>query len=215
MKRISAKGFTWVACLATVAVFVACASALTSGFQHWTFEEKRVALARRGAYIASSVALTTAQGEVRRLWPDAGRERMYLVDFIYTRCPSVCQVLGSEYQRMQEALRVQGDSGVRLLSISFDARDTDEDLRAYVRRYRAQEELWTIATARDAGAIGRLLRELAIVVVPDGMGGYVHNGDIHLVNGEGELLAIFPYEEWEQALAAATRLARITERGGV
>ncbi|HZW23216.1 SCO family protein [Noviherbaspirillum sp.] len=205
MKSLPAKAFTWAACLAVLSAFAGSVFALTSGFVHWTFEDHRIALAEGRALKAPALVIEDADGKMRQPWPGAGKNRVYLVDFIYTRCMSVCQVLGSEYQRMQEVLRSQVHAGVTLMSVSFDGRDTHDDLRGYAERYRASPEHWIVGTP-PTGA-GRLLKELGVVVVPDGMGGFVHNGDIHLIDGEGVLLGIFPYDEWEQALAAAVRYA--------
>jgi protein SCO1 len=52
-----------------------------------------------------------------------------------------------------------------------------------------------------------LLRALGVVVVPDGSGGFVHNGAIHLLDGQGSLRALFDYTRWPEALAAARRVA--------
>jgi len=186
-----------------LSAFAGSVFALTSGFAHWTFEDRRVALAQGGALKAPALVLDDADGKVRQAWPGAGKNRVYLVDFIYTRCMSVCQVLGSEYQRMQEALRTQAHPGVMLLSVSFDERDTLADLRGYAERYRAAPEHWIVGAPHPG--VAHLLQDLGVVVVPDGMGGFVHNGDIHLIDGEGVLLGIFAYDEWEQALAAAVR----------
>jgi protein SCO1/2 len=66
------------------------------------------------------------------------------------------------------------------------------------------------ATRDDALA---LLRSLAVVVVPDGEGGFVHNGAIHLLDERGRLRGLFEFDQWPRALAAAHQLAA-TRRGG-
>jgi protein SCO1/2 len=52
-----------------------------------------------------------------------------------------------------------------------------------------------------------LLRSLGVVVIPDGEGGFVHNGDIHLMDERGRLRGLFAFDQWPQALEAAQRLA--------
>lgn len=217
MNTTSNKAATLIGCLGMLAVCAACVSALTSGFEHWTFEDRRIAMAQRGELRSGRMDMVTSAGDVQNPWPGAGRGRIYVVDFIYTRCPLVCQVLGSEYQRMQDILRVRLPAGVQLLSISFDTRDKVPDLLDYGARFRADPTLWTVAAPRHPAHTERLLKDFGVVVLPDGSGGYVHNAAIHLVNGEGELVGIFPYEEWEAAIESAARYvghaARTSSRG--
>ena len=42
-----------------------------------------------------------------------------------------------------------------------------------------------------------------MIVVPDGEGGYVHNGDIHLLDARGMLRGVFTLDQAEQAPGGA------------
>lgn len=44
------------------------------------------------------------------------------------------------------------------------------------------------------------------MAIPDGEGGFVHNGAIHLLDERGRLRGLFELEQWPQALAAARLL---------
>jgi protein SCO1/2 len=190
------------------AVSVAAVGALTRGFEHWTFEDLRQALATLGQLRAPPTAVRTSRGDVRTLFEGEGRRDVYLVDFIYTTCASVCQSLGSEYQRMQTALDDQPVRRVQLVSLSFDvARDSEAELGAYARRYGARPDRWTVAAPLTEQRTRELTQRLGVVVVADGTGGYVHNGDIHLIDGSGVLRGVYAYEEWPDALDAARGLA--------
>lgn len=215
MSPAGARVLTVAVCALVFACFSMAVAELTSGFRYWTFEEKRVALAGTGTVRIQQIELQDASGYKRHLWRDELEEDIYLVDFIYTRCPSVCQALGSEYQRMQDILLARGrqDSRIRLLSISFDDRDSIEDLQVYASRYRAAQSKWMVARATSSAQMRNLLDKLEVVVIKDGTGGYTHNGAIHLINGQGRLLAIYPYESWEEALGAAMFHAAGSEGG--
>jgi len=180
------------------------AAHLTEGFACWTYEDLRRARAGRLELQAPALQLRTADGRLWRPWsPGQGGDALYLVDFIYTRCPSVCRALGSEYQQMQAALRETG-SRVHLLSLSFDiAHDDPAALAAYGRLYRAEAGRWTVAVPRSPEDLARLLTQLGVVALPDGRGGYVHNGALHLIAADGRLLAIHDYPDWQAALAVA------------
>lgn len=199
-----------VTCTLAIAILVFATHTLTRGFEAWTYDDRRALDLQRGLLVARPLALLTSRGESLQLWGSSPHApRAYLVDFVYTACPGVCQVLGSEFARMQAALRATGDgSAVGLLSISFDVeRDDQAALAAYARLHRADGSTWIVAVPQSADTSRRLLQELQVVVVPDGSGGYVHNGGIHLLDGHGRLRGLFAFDEWERAMAAAQRLA--------
>lgn len=196
-------------CLAMVVGFVALVHRQTQGFEVWTFEGQRQQLLSEGMLQAAPVPLRTAEGALPSPWSAdaAAPAGAYLVDFIYTQCPSVCRALGSEYQQMQAELERRGDRSVRLLSVSFDvAHENARTLRAYARTYQADPARWTIAVPPSPEDSETLLRSLGVVVVPDGFGGYVHNGAIHLLDARGRLRGLYALDEWPQALEAAQRL---------
>lgn len=139
----------------------------------------------------------------------AGDGRIVLVDFIYTRCESICLALGNEFQQLQRRILAAGlQDRIHLLSISFDpAHDTPAVLARYSERLGADPAVWRFASP-DAAALAPLLNAFGIVVIDDGYGGFVHNAAIHLVQADGRLARIFDAGANRQALHMATRLAR-------
>ncbi|MDO9404858.1 MAG: SCO family protein [Polaromonas sp.] len=132
---------------------------------------------------------------------------VYVVDFIYTRCPTVCQALGSEFFRMQEALRSEGVSGIRLLSVSLDpAVDGRAELAAYARLHKADPAFWTVAAPERISQGLALMRKIEVIAIADGWGGYVHNSALHVMDADGRVSAILDHADWEMALAEAMAL---------
>ena len=107
----------------------ASAAWLTHDFQVWTAEGARrleVALSPVAAPPVRIEGPGVAAQPLPQLLADG--QSVTIVDFIYTRCQTVCLSLGSVYQQMQATLadgpRHDAAAGrVRLLSISFDGRD--------------------------------------------------------------------------------------------
>ncbi|MEO8280945.1 MAG: SCO family protein [Ideonella sp.] len=202
-------------CLALGSAFVWGVWRQTSGFEVWTFEGRRQLQVAAGKLQAPVVQLRNADGSAAPTpWrPDSVAPAAYLVDFIYTRCPGVCRVLGNEYQQMQAQLleRSRQDPAyyrVQLLSLSFDvAHDDVRQLQATAVRMGARQAHWRFAVPASEVDSQSLLRALGVVAIADGAGGFVHNGDIHLLDREGRLRALFRFDEWPRALAAARALA--------
>jgi len=192
----------------------AAASWLTYGFQAWTDEGARrleVALQPVDAPRVTVDGPGVAAPPLPALLAQGGG--VTLVDFIYTRCQTVCLSLGSSFQQLQAALladRAAGaHAGVRLLSISFDgAHDTPAVLQAYARTLQADPLVWNWVRVPDAAQQQALLRRLGVVVVPDGRGDYEHNAALLVFDSRGRMVRIFDLAEQQLAFNYARHLAR-------
>jgi protein SCO1/2 len=197
-----------VACGLTFAACITAMATLTRGFEHWTFEDLRLAAVQRGELRAPPTPARTSRGETIVLFAGGDTPTLFLVDFIYTRCPGVCRALGNEYQQIQKALDAAPSPGVQLVSLSFDlAHDGSAELAAYATLQRARADRWAVAVPLTPAANRKLLQQLLVVAIDDGSGGYVHNGDIHLIDGAGQVHGVYTFDRWPDALAAARRLA--------
>jgi protein SCO1 len=115
-----------------------------------------------------------------------------LIDFIYTRCPTLCGVLGDDFHSVLELMSNAGTGApIDLLSISFDPQNDDrEALQLYGDRYGAKAPHWRIAAPTDDRGLAALLQSFGVVVIPDGLGGFIHNSAVYLVDARGRLTRI-------------------------
>ena len=139
------------------------------------------------------VALETQAGD--RINLAALRGKWLLVDFIYTRCQTLCLALGSDFARLEDELARPIASGrVRLLSISFDpSNDSPRELVAYLERFHRRGPGWLAARPTNEAGLVELKRRFGVTVVPDGFGGSTHNAGIHLVNPQGRIVEILDF----------------------
>lgn len=133
--------------------------------------------------------------------------RKLAVEFIYTRCDTICYSLGSAFRQLRDALPASAlGRDVALLSISFDPqRDGPAELRDYARRFGADGTAWKIARPADGADLPALLATFGIVAIPDGLGGFAHNAALHLVGRDRRLQRIVDLDE---APAFASMLAQ-------
>lgn len=133
------------------------------------------------------------------------RHKLVAVEFIYTRCVTMCSALGAGFRLIRDSIPAAAlGRDVALVSISFDPQnDTPERLKAYARRYGADGHGWRIARVRDEAELAALLATFGITVIPDGAGGFEHNAAIHLLDRSGQLALIADYN---QPLTFATHL---------
>ncbi len=202
-----------VALLIAVLGFAAFAG-MTDGFNVLTSEAARRLAVTKHPLAIPDVRLLDTQETIQPLRDALARDgRITLVDFIYTRCNSICTVLGDEFQQLQQAITSAGlQHRVRLLSISFDPTyDHPAELRRYAHRMKADPMVWSFVSTADAEELGPLLSAFGVVVIPDEMGGFQHNAAIHLLTPDGKLARIYGFAEFRQALQDADRFA-VTEK---
>ena len=177
--------------LAVAAAGVGALATVTDGFRTATTDGAwRLAVAARPRVIPD-VTLVDQTGATFRL--SALRGRPVLVAFFYTNCPAICGLLAGQFQLALDALlKRPGGREVRLLSISFDrARDTVAVLADYAERLGADGRTWRVARVADPAELEALLDAFAVVVLPDGVGGFVHNAAIYRVDADGRLTRVY------------------------
>jgi protein SCO1/2 len=84
-------------------------------------------------------SLLDQDGRRVRLVSDVIADRIVVMDFIYTTCPTVCPVLSAIFQKVQADLGDRLGRDVVMISMSVDpGTDTPERLKAYARKYKAR-----------------------------------------------------------------------------
>ena len=145
-----------------------------------------------------------------------GREdllgKVWLVDFIFTSCSTVCPDLTWRMGRLHRALKDEPDVG--LLSITVDPeRDTPEALTSFAERYRALQEGWYWLTG-EKEAVLDLVTKGFFQSVEDGTtpGDIAHSSRIVVLDRQAAMRGFFGRDDREQTLRAVRRL--LQEEGG-
>jgi protein SCO1 len=201
--------------LAVLAISLAGSGALyygSSGFRAISTEAaRRIEIAERPQRLPPAT-LAGADGSTRLLADDLLLDgRITLVTFIYARCQSICRVVGSELQQMQEQIRARGAADkVRLVTISFDPRDDARALTRYGRMMKSDPDVWRLYGIPIEAERRRLLDAFGVIVVPAPLGEFEHNAAFHVLDRDGRLVRILDYTA--PALALDDALARAAER---
>jgi protein SCO1 len=182
----------------------------TDGFRVVTSAGARQLSVERAPQILPDAHLVDQNGTPFTL--GAYRGRAVLVDFIYTRCPTICGLLGDDFAHVLQSMQA-GRSGasagapIDLLSVSFDPTDDQQALRLYGERFGAKAPHWRIAAPADAKIRAALLRAFGVVVIPDGMGGFIHNDAVYVIDAQGRLARILDRDAPAQLVAAVLEVA--------
>jgi protein SCO1/2 len=178
----------------------------TLGFRAYTWERYRQLDVARHPVPMPPLTLQDQYG--RWFTPADLRGQLLVVNFIYTRCATLCLTSGSVYGHLLTAVDSGARKGrVRLLSISLDPDyDTPAHLAEYIRRYTSRRgDLWLAARPENAEAGQELLSRFGVVSIPDGLGGIKHNAAAHLVDPSGRLVRILDENDYGRILEAVDR----------
>ena len=201
---------TFAACLAVLLAGLVALFMATSGATAFTTETLRRSQVAQAPAAIPDFRLVDAQGQQQSLHTLLAQDgRVWIVDFIYTRCPTLCLTLGSVFQQLQAQIVEQGlQQQVGLLSISFDpVNDRPAELHAYARRMQMRPEVWHLVSLQDAADRRRLLDSFGIMVVPAPLGEFEHNAALHIVRPDGRLVRILDLSQPDAAIAAAVAAA--------
>ncbi|MCX2739785.1 SCO family protein [Pontibacter anaerobius] len=117
--------------------------------------------------------------------------KIYVTDFFFTTCPTICPKMKTQMLRVYEAYK--DNPNVMLLSHSIDpAHDTVAVLRDYADRLEIETEKWHLLTG-DKDSIYDIAMKYLVPAQEDEAveGGFTHGGHFILVDGERYIRGIY------------------------
>ncbi len=114
--------------------------------------------AETAAGTVADVPVLDQSGRTRHFHRDLVQGRLAAINFIFTRCTTICPLLGTRFAQVQRQLGGDADR-VALISVSIDpANDTPQELARWSRAFGAAAG-WDLVTGARAD-IDRLARSL-------------------------------------------------------
>ena len=115
--------------------------------------------------------------------------KVYVADFFFTTCPSICPIMTKNMFSLQEKLKTKYPE-VKLLSYSVTPEiDTIEQLKRYAIENKVDDKIWNLVTG-DKKEIYNLARKSYLVVQNDGNGGphdMIHTENFVLIDKENRI----------------------------
>lgn len=124
----------------------------------------------------------------RRVTQENYKGKIYIADFIFTTCPSICPVMTGHMKNVQEYFKNTPD--VKILSHSIDPEyDTPEVLLKYALDKGADTSMWTFVTG-DRDSIYTICEKGYMAFAKEDKkaeGGYIHSGFFVLIDRKGHI----------------------------
>lgn len=124
--------------------------------------------------------------------------RVYLANFIFSRCPSVCPKMLGDLQKIQKRVRGTGQK-VAIVTFTVDPEyDNEKVLFDVARKYDANPYMWTFLTGSDKEAMFKLYRDGFKVGVEQNVQNIMdiaHTEKIVLVDGDNRIRGYYAFDE--------------------
>jgi protein SCO1/2 len=123
--------------------------------------------------------------------------KIYVTDFFFTTCPSICPKMKSQMLRIYE--KFKDNPRVLLLSHTIDpGHDTVAVLRDYAQRLQVSSKKWHFVTGEKDAIYGMAMKYL-VSAMEDGTspGGFTHSGHFVLVDQNRHIRGIYEGTEAE------------------
>lgn len=123
--------------------------------------------------------------------------RVYLANFVFARCPSVCPKMLGELEKIQKRVRGTGKK-VAIVSFTVDPEnDNEKVLFDLARKHKANPFTWTFLTGSDKEAMFKLYRDgfkVGVEQDPKNMFDIAHTEKIVLVDGDNRVRGFYSFE---------------------
>lgn len=148
-----------------------------------------------GADYFPNPLLTSHQGKQLRFFSDLIKDKVVVINFIYTSCPDECALETARLREVQKILADRVGKDVFLYSITIDpGNDTPQVLKEYADKFEAGPG-WLFLTGKDAD-ITQLRVKLGLYT-PQDQEGKLQDHNLSLIIGNqktGQWMKISPHE---------------------
>ena len=145
-----------------------------------------------GANYFPNVPLVTQEGKTVHFFDDLIKDKIVVINFIYTHCPDTCPLETAQLVRVQQIMGDRLGKDIFFYSISIDPeRDTPEVLKEYRERFKAR---WTFLTGKKSDII-QLRKKLGLYIEEIQDGSNNHNVSMIIGNQKtGRWMKRSPFE---------------------
>jgi protein SCO1 len=123
--------------------------------------------------------------------------KIYLANFVFSRCPSICPKMLGELEKIQKRVRGTGQK-VAIVTFTVDPEhDNERVLFELARKHKANPYTWTFLTGPDKDAMFKLFRDgfkVGVEQNPENLFDIAHSEKIVLVDEENRVRGYYAFE---------------------
>jgi len=143
------------------------------------------------------IPYTFTDQQNRQIGQELFQGKIYVADFFFTSCPTICPIMKSQMLRIYE--KFKDNDQFLLLSHSIDPEhDTVEVLNDYAVRLAIEADSWHLVTGVKEEIYDTAFRYgLAAMEDKNAPGGFIHSGSFTLVDRQGKIRGYYKGTEEE------------------
>ena len=131
----------------------------------------------RPVLVIPDVKVLDQDGQKRNFYTDLVKDKVVVINFVFTSCKTFCPMLGAKFSKLQTLLGDRLGKDVFLISVSTDPEtDSPERLKAWGQQFKAKAG-WTLITG-EKDEVEELLR----VLTGDGLNKDLHAPLLTIIN---------------------------------
>ncbi len=95
----------------------------------------------------TNLELVNQNGETVRFFDDVIKDKVVVINFIFTNCDGACPLMTQKLTQVRDSLEGYIDEPVRFVSLSIDpTRDTPAAMKAFAQTHQADHDGWEFLT---------------------------------------------------------------------
>ncbi len=130
----------------------------------------------------------------RSVTNQAYQGKIWVVEFFFTSCPTICPVMTTQLKRLYSQLNPKMHHDIQFLSFSIDpSKDTPSVLYNYQKKNHIQYKNWDLLSGDEAETHRLGIQNFLTFAGKDDLssGGYAHSGSFTLVDAQGYVRGVY------------------------
>ena len=140
------------------------------------------------------------------------KDKIYVADFFFTTCPTICPVMKKQLKKVYE--KIQGQNDIAILSHTIDPEhDTPAVLKEYAQDLGVKGTQWMFVTGNREKIYEIGEKQYLVVAGADSTapGGYIHSGAFVLIDKEKRVRGMYNGTDDEATKRLMVDIERLKE----
>lgn len=131
------------------------------------------------------------------------RGKMWIVEFFFTTCPTICPIMNNQLKRLHKKLSPEINKELQFLSFSIDPiHDQPKVLKKYQTKHHINYTNWDFLSGNEVETHRLGIQNFLTFAGKDAesAGGYAHSGSFTLVDAQGHVRGVYSVTNFDLSI---------------
>jgi len=159
-------------------------------------------------HVAGAFSFLNQNG--KRVTEKSVRNKVTVVEFFFTSCPSICPVMNSNLKEVYEKFKT--NPGFMILSHTVDPeRDSVSAMKKYAKRFGADEPGWQFLTGSKDSLYHRASKDYLLAVEDSSNSSFIHTQYIALLDKKRQIRGFYDFTNKENIVKLNAGIEQLLE----